>query len=257
MTTQNQNLALIEQVMIRGDLSVLSQQQKVEYYSTVCTSLGLNPLTKPLEYVRLNGKEVLYATKGATEQLRNIHGVSIKIVDKAKIDDIYVVTAEAVGRDNRCDSATGAVSIAGLKGEQLANAMMKAETKAKRRVTLSICGLNMLDETEVETIASAQPKEIKTVTAAQVVTSNNVTIDTTKSEPKSEFEKFIEGDSSKIDFGRFRGKTFDEVGTKDLSDYARHLEITAIDTGSPLVGKAAEFVKNVESYIREKKLNNK
>jgi len=27
---------------------------------------------------------------------------------------------------------------------------MKAETKAKRRVTLSICGLGMLDETEVE-----------------------------------------------------------------------------------------------------------
>ena len=35
--------------------------------------------------------------------------------------------------------------------------MMKAETKAKRRVTLSICGLGMLDETEVETIPHAYP----------------------------------------------------------------------------------------------------
>ena len=33
---------------------------------------------------------------------------------------------------------------------------MKAETKAKRRVTLSICGLGMLDETEVETIPGAR-----------------------------------------------------------------------------------------------------
>jgi hypothetical protein len=33
---------------------------------------------------------------------------------------------------------------------------MKAVTKAKRRVTLSICGLGMLDETEVETIPNVQ-----------------------------------------------------------------------------------------------------
>ena len=42
-----------------------------------------------------------------------------------------------------------------LKGEALANAMMKAETKAKRRATLSICGLALLDELEVETIPNA------------------------------------------------------------------------------------------------------
>ena len=33
--------------------------------------------------------------------------------------------------------------------------MMKAETKAKRRATLSICGLGLLDETEVSTIPGA------------------------------------------------------------------------------------------------------
>jgi hypothetical protein len=55
--------------------------------------------------------------------------------------------------DGRIDEATGAVTISGLKGEALANAMMKAETKAKRRVTLSMSGLNMLDESEVKDIA--------------------------------------------------------------------------------------------------------
>ena len=38
---------------------------------------------------------------------------------------------------------------------------MKAETKAKRRVTLSICGLGMLDETEVETVP--QPLSVTAV----------------------------------------------------------------------------------------------
>jgi hypothetical protein len=35
--------------------------------------------------------------------------------------------------------------------------MMKAVTKAKRRVTLSICGLGMLDETEVDSVPGATP----------------------------------------------------------------------------------------------------
>jgi hypothetical protein len=56
--------------------------------------------------------------------------------------------------NGRCDESTGAVSVSGLKGEALANAYMKAETKAKRRVTLSILGLNMLDESEVESMQS-------------------------------------------------------------------------------------------------------
>jgi len=34
---------------------------------------------------------------------------------------------------------------------------MKAVTKAKRRLTLSLCGLGWLDETEVETIPTAEP----------------------------------------------------------------------------------------------------
>src|SRR6202020_1247291 len=43
-------------------------------------------------------------------------------------------------------------------------AVMKAETKSKRRVTLSICGLGILDETEIETIPESKPAP-KLVTA--------------------------------------------------------------------------------------------
>jgi hypothetical protein len=140
----------VEQVLIRGDLRSLSPAQKVGYYTNVCESLGLNPHTQPLAYIVLNGKEVLYAKKDATEQLRKIHGVSITAVTSQRIDDVFVVTASATDRSGRSDTSTGAVAIANLKGEALANGLMKAETKAKRRVTLSICGLGMLDETEVE-----------------------------------------------------------------------------------------------------------
>lgn len=142
----------VEKVLIGGDLAQLTPDQRLNYYNTLCQSLGLSPLTQPFQYIVLNGKLQLYAKKDCTEQLRKIHGVSINSVDPKQIGDLFVVVASAADREGRVDSATGAVNMKGLGGENLANAMMKCETKAKRRVTLSICGLGMLDETEVQTL---------------------------------------------------------------------------------------------------------
>jgi len=139
---------------ILGDLAKLSDEERCEYYRDVCDSLGLNPLTRPLEYLELNGRLTLYAKRDATDQLRHKHQVSIEIVDRTIQDDVYIVRARATMPDGRMDESLGAVSLAGLQGDDLANALMKAETKAKRRVALSICGLGMLDETEVETITN-------------------------------------------------------------------------------------------------------
>ena len=144
--------ANIEKVLLEGDLKPLTAQERLHYYNAICASLGLNPLTKPFAYIALNGKLQLYALKDCTEQLRKVHGVSITGVDPKQIGDLVVVVASASDRDGRVDSSTGAVNVKGLTGEALANAMMKCETKAKRRVTLSLCGLGMLDETEIATL---------------------------------------------------------------------------------------------------------
>ncbi len=152
---QTDELTQIESVLVAGDLARLNDDQRLEYYQRLCESLGLNPLTQPFQYLVLSGKLVLYATKSCTEQLRQLHGVSITGVTSAQVGDVYIVTATAHDRNGRTDCATGAVAIAGLKGDALANGLMKAETKAKRRCTLSLCGLGMLDESEIETIPGA------------------------------------------------------------------------------------------------------
>src|SRR5581483_10387913 len=108
----------------------------------------------PFQYLSLNGRLVLYARKDCTDQLRSIHGVSVEKLEHKSEDGLFVVTANV-----RTDAAIGATNIESLKGEAKANAMMKAETKAKRRATLSICGLGMLDETEVDSIPGAIPME--------------------------------------------------------------------------------------------------
>lgn len=149
--------AKLESVLVKGDLSVLSEKERTQYYRLVCDSLGLNPLTKPFEYIVLSNRLVFYATKNCAEQLRRLHGVSIERVTTERVQDVYVVTAAAVDKTGRRDVSTGVVAIGTLKGEALANQLMKCETKAKRRVTLSICGLGMLDESEVETIPDARP----------------------------------------------------------------------------------------------------
>jgi len=148
---------IIEAVITRGDLAKLSPQERTQYYVEVCKSVGLNPLTKPFEYITLNGRMVLYALRNCTDQLRTNRGVSVEDMSESEREGVFVVTCKVRDRDNRTDMAKGAVSIAGLKGEALANAIMKCETKAKRRATLSICGLGMLDESEVDSISVPAP----------------------------------------------------------------------------------------------------
>jgi hypothetical protein len=160
--------AALEKVIVQGRLEHLTPKERLLYYKSLCETLGLNPLTRPFEYITLSGRLTLYARRDATDQLRRLHKVSITIVSRERLDDIYVVTARATTPDGRMDEATGAVSIAGLQSEQLANAIMKAETKAKRRVTLSIVGLGILDESELDTIPQAQRVTIDDA-AAEVV----------------------------------------------------------------------------------------
>ena len=85
--------AIVANIVLRGDLSQLSPTDKVEYYNRFCESLQLNPLTRPFQYLKLGGREVLYATKDATEQLRKINGVSVTDLSDKTINDVYVVTA--------------------------------------------------------------------------------------------------------------------------------------------------------------------
>lgn len=148
----------LEKVLVGGDLAALSPVERMDYYRAVCQSVGLNPLTRPFEYIVLNKKLTLYARKDCTDQLRSIHGVSIKLVDSAQVGDCYRVRAKATNGYGRTDESTGVVPIGNLQGEALANAMMKAETKAKRRVTLSICGLGFLDDSEIDAIPTHAAK---------------------------------------------------------------------------------------------------
>jgi hypothetical protein len=151
--------ATMLQVIAGGDCSRLTPAQRTAYYRARCEAAGLDPRAQPFQFVRMNGKEVLYALKAASDQLAAKHGVRLEIVSQATDDGIRVVTVRAIARDGRQTDEIGAVPVKGLTGEALCNALMKAVTKAKRRAILSLTGLGMLDETEIDSISGAAPVE--------------------------------------------------------------------------------------------------
>jgi len=146
---------MVESLVMKGDISALSPEHRVRYYVQTCEGLGLNPHSQPFAFLRLNGKEVMYATRGATDQLAAMHRINREIIDGPKIVDIagqkvaYCV-AKGTHPNGRTETATATLAVT-----DPANLYMKLETKAKRRVTLSILGLGMLDETEVDGIPAS------------------------------------------------------------------------------------------------------
>lgn len=168
--------AVLEQALTGADLSGLKPENRIIYYMEVCKSLQLNHLTRPFLFVTIDGKTVMYATKDCTEQLRKRDCVIIKIAERKTEDGLHIVIARA-NTATREDESVGVEPMIEpefvkewnkqtqkkewvtnpIKGKPLspadrAKAMMKAETKAKRRVTLSIAGLGIPDESEIESI---------------------------------------------------------------------------------------------------------
>ena len=182
---------IIEQVVVSGDLAKLTPAQRVNYSNRVCNSMGLNPLTRPFDYITLNNKLTLYAKRDAADQLRKLHGVSVQIVSRERIEDVFTVTAHATMPDGRSDESIGAVALGTLKGEALANALMKAETKAKRRVTLSIVGLGWLDETEIETIRDARPVMVDASTGEIIASGNGKQAQPEPTQPAQDTDPLI------------------------------------------------------------------
>lgn len=150
---------LMERIIAAGDVSALSPEDRAHYLVRVAESSGLNPLTRPFDLIPgQGGKLVLYANKGATDQLRKIYGLNARLLSQETINGVRVVTVE-VTDGIRSEVNIGAVDISKAQGEGLANALMKAITKAKRRATLDWCGLGLLDELEVEGLQAAMAEQ--------------------------------------------------------------------------------------------------
>ncbi len=143
-------------ILLRGgDLSGLTPAEKVCYAAELSRRLSLDPFTQPFRLLKVERREILYCTKAGAEQLNRIHEISHEIREREERHDIYTIYSRALLPGGRFVDSSGSVAVGGLGGEPLANAMMTAETKSKRRTTLSLLGLGLLSEEEALTVPGA------------------------------------------------------------------------------------------------------
>lgn len=146
----------LEHILATGDLAELKPAQRVAHYLALCRSLGLNSLSRPFDWLILDGKLVLYPNKSCAEQLRRQHQIRVRITRAEPVgtgtdDPMFVVKVEGTTPSGRSDEATKYVPLTRwdsrqgrkvrLAGQELANAYARAETGAKRRLVLSMVGL--------------------------------------------------------------------------------------------------------------------
>ncbi len=147
---------LADVVAAGKDTSALSRDDRSALLVGLSRRLGLNPLSGAVMFLRTNGRETLYVTKQGTDQIaarerlrrETIKGPELVVMEGKKV---ILCQVRATHPDGRSEVSTATLALA-----DIVNDMMKCETKAKRRATLSICGLGLLAEDEIETIPGAQ-----------------------------------------------------------------------------------------------------
>ncbi|MEE6185101.1 hypothetical protein [Bacillus pretiosus] len=170
MSNKIQNI--LDRLALNSDLSQLTEEEKRQYYYFVCRKYGLDPFTNPFAFIRFgdSNKLQLCARKNCSDQLRKIHCIDAEIVHRGQIETAVYLEVKVTDKSGRKDTAMGSVPFSTEDGRklspvQLAHALMTCETKAKRRATLSLCGLAMMDETEVDTLPGAERFDMQLTTA--------------------------------------------------------------------------------------------
>lgn len=158
ITVKNEELSLAIRSYLRtGDLSVLPDVEKDKVLLKMCEHYQLDAVMRPFILIKLNGKEVWYPTKSATDMVAAKFNLTREVleikenVERGILECRVKVTQEGSSRTETCISAVSIVEfgrdetgkIVGkiMKGEAYANALMKVDTKAKRRATLGWLGI--------------------------------------------------------------------------------------------------------------------
>ena len=122
--------------------------------------VGLDAGSSGLQWLKLGGKLLLYATRATADQLAARHLLSVKLEQAAQPGGVVIMTATASDVNGRSVDDCSACKTTDADGKTLGNdaislMMKKTATQAKRRAVLSFVGLSCMDETEVDALERA------------------------------------------------------------------------------------------------------
>jgi hypothetical protein len=149
-TLAESGVTAVELALVTGDLSKLTSANRLELINRMCESTGINPITRPFDYLTFQGKLVVYGNKSLAEQLRKRDDVSLEIVRREMLPgNIYMMEARATLPNGRTQTSAAYLPCPEtMAGTDLCNMLMKLETKVYRRVTLAVCGMGFMDYDE-------------------------------------------------------------------------------------------------------------
>ena len=157
----------------RQDSRSLTPEDRAAYVAEICRALKLNPLTRPVQFLALQGREVLYLTRGATDQLAARHGLNRETLEGPDFRMMENVKVAFCKVKATLPSGRYEVATATLKMASPADDLMKVETKAKRRATLSILGIGLLSEEEAESIPANERADARQTPQRETVSATS------------------------------------------------------------------------------------
>jgi hypothetical protein len=159
--------AVIEQ-LIRGDISGVSREALLRYIFLFCERVGISPLAVPFSLMKTQRGMQLVANRNFYDAVASKYSVSRECVGEGFFEGtkLYYTRYRATTPDGRVTEDMALVDTAGLNGNDLANAIMKAHTKGRNRVTRAHLGFPFPDETEAETVPGASVVSIEEVPSA-------------------------------------------------------------------------------------------
>ncbi|MDA4129160.1 MAG: hypothetical protein OK457_00160 [Thaumarchaeota archaeon] len=181
---------------ILGDLSKLTPIEQEAYVLSACEFLQVPPELGVVGLQLMDTGDgarqlILYVKRGATDIIRDRRKICVDSLDEANGEGYIGWKVKGHDSTGRTEIAVGAVSIKGLTGRAIADAVAFAQTKAMRRMTLQFAGGGFLDELEINekttSIAnSAQSlKEISQPIAAPNIQAGKDITDASKTIPAS------------------------------------------------------------------------
>lgn len=143
-----------------GDFSVLSNEERNIFVEHICETYGLDKSSVPVRFVTDNkSKKVIpYLARTATDQLRMNLNISVieQNVQFSPNGIACIVTVKVQDDKGRTDMDVGSVFLGNATGDDYAKQIMSCVTKAKRRATISLSGIGILDEAEIMSMTSEE-----------------------------------------------------------------------------------------------------
>jgi hypothetical protein len=141
----------VEHVLATGDYSQLTNAQRAAIVLETCARYGVDPLFRPFDWIEFYDPETklkkltLYPKATLTDLLSRSHRIRIRTVEEKMVGSLFKVVLEGTMPDGRTETNVAYLDMADrdghpLRGQRYGNALMKARTKAKRRLVFGMLG---------------------------------------------------------------------------------------------------------------------